>query len=319
MSGEGYIGVVVVLFNSSTVLPGLAHSLPEALAGVRARIVAVDNASADDSVHVTRSLIEGVHVVEAGRNGGYAAAINAGIEAAGDVTAILVLNPDTRLAPGSVRVLLDALDEPGTGIAVPRLLGDSGQLLHSLRREPTIGRELAGAILGSVRVGSVGTWGETVTDSQTYEESSHIDWAEGSVQLISRECVDRVGPWDESFFMYSEETDFDLRARDAGLRTRYVPGAAAVHLRGGSSTHPGLWALLVTNKVRLYRKRRGRFYAASCYLVLLGREATRAVNGRATSRAAVRALLAMPRSGASPGPSTVQQYANPKVREWLRK
>ena len=50
-------------------------------------------------------------------------------------------------------------------------------------------------------------------------------------------------------------------ARDAGLRTRYVPEAKAVHLEGDSRVSPGLWALLTLNKVRLHRRRKGALRA----------------------------------------------------------
>ena len=70
------------------------------------------------------------------------------------------------------------------------------------------------------------------------------DWAEGSTQLVSRACLDACGPWDESFFLYSEETDFHLRAGARGFGVQYVAAAQAVHLEGDSGTSPRLWALL---------------------------------------------------------------------------
>ncbi len=119
--------------------------------------------------------------------------------------------------------LLAALDEPGTGVAVPRLLDGDGVLVPSMRREPTLVRAVADAVLGASRAGAVGRLGEMVTGAGEYDRAQQTDWAEGSTQLVSAECWRRCGPWDESFFLYSEETDFHLRVRDHGLTTRYVP------------------------------------------------------------------------------------------------
>ena len=76
MTGDR-VAVVVVLFNSESVLPDLLSSLPEGAAGVSYELVLVDNASTDGSVALARRLAPDATVVETGRNGGYAAGINA--------------------------------------------------------------------------------------------------------------------------------------------------------------------------------------------------------------------------------------------------
>jgi GT2 family glycosyltransferase len=145
-----------------------------------------------------------------------------------------------------------------------------------------------------------------VMDPRTYTAETTTDWAEGSTQLISRECLDECGPWDESFFLFSEETEFGLRARDLGFATRYVPTAEATHLEGGSAQDPAKWALLCRNKVALFRRRNGRIRSAAFHGCAIVREASRAVTGRATSRAALRVLVSPERLRAPAGP------------EWLR-
>jgi N-acetylglucosaminyl-diphospho-decaprenol L-rhamnosyltransferase len=68
--------------------------------------------------------------------------------------------------------------------------------------------------------------------------------------MISSECDQRVGLWDERFFLYSEETDFAARARSLGFRIKYVPGARAKHTGGGSGISDELMTLLTVNRVR---------------------------------------------------------------------
>ncbi len=219
--------------------------------------------------------------------------------------AILVLNPDVRLHAGCARALLDALETPHVGVAAPRLVDGDGNLLHSIRRDPTIGRLLADATIGATRAGRIGSLGEVVTDPARYDHDQRVDWAEGSTLLISFECWRRVGPWDESFFLYSEETEFALRVRDHGYFVAYVTGAHATHLKGGSADSARLWPLLTLNRWRLIRKRRGDVAATLFWMVLVLREGSRAALGRPQNRAALRVLLSSRRRHETPGPHSI--------------
>ncbi|WP_229068352.1 glycosyltransferase family 2 protein [Actinoplanes sp. DH11] len=301
------VAVVVVTYNSERLLPDLIASLGPGLAGVDWSLTVADNASADDSVGAVRRLAPHATVVEMGRNAGYAAGINAAVAKAGPFTAVLVLNPDVRLTPGCVRTLLEVLRKPGTGIAVPLLTDGDGELIHTMRREPAARRVLGDAVLGAVRAGRYPAIGEMVTDERLYTAETVTDWAEGSTVLISAECWNAVGPWDESFFLYSEETDFALRARDAGYATRFTPAAKAVHLEGDSKVSPGLWTLLTLNKVRLYGRRHGPVPAAGFWAALLLREASRAALGKEPSKMAAGALISPARLREAPGPHTVHR------------
>ena len=296
------VAVVVVSHNSGDVLPGLLASLPAGLEGLTWHLVLADNASTDAGVELTTELCPGSTVVRMGRNAGYAAGLNAGVAAAPPHRAVLLLNPDVRLTPGAVAHLAAAVEAPGVGIAVPRLDDAEGRLHHSLRREPTVLRALGDAVVGARRAGRWPRWGELVTDPRAYDVPGFAEWAEGSTQLVSAACWRATGPWDESFFLYSEETEYALRARDRGFRTAYVPTARATHLQGESQTSPALWSLLVANKVRLHRRRHGAPAAVAFWAVTLLREATRAALGRRRSRAAVATLLSPRRMAGRPGP-----------------
>lgn len=302
------IAVVVVTYNSAHLLADLVASLPGGLAGLGWRLVVADNASGDDTVAEARRLAPDATVVETGRNGGYAAGINAGVAAAfaedRDLDAVLVLNPDVRLEPGCVAALAREIG-PGVGVAVPHLVDAEGRLIESMRGAPSLVRAFADAVVGANRAGRVRWAGEIVASPVEYERVQDTDWAEGSTQLISAACWRACGPWDESYFLYSEETEFHLRARDRGFRVRYVPAARAVHLGGESTTSPGLWALLVANRVRLFTARRGRVQGAAYWLMVLARECSRALLGKQTSRRAVRTLVSPRRMSAPRGPEWV--------------
>jgi GT2 family glycosyltransferase len=116
-------------------------------------------------------------------------------------------------------------------------------------------------------------------------------WASGAAWMISGPCMSRTGGYDESFFLYWEEVDLALRARDAGYSLEYVPEAAATHVGGRSNVDASLYALMMTNRARGYRRRHGPLRSSAYHSALLAGEIARAALGRPTSRAAVRALL----------------------------
>jgi GT2 family glycosyltransferase len=304
---EEVVAVVVVTYNSEEVLPGLIKSLPDGLEGTTWRLIVVDNGSVDGSFHVAHLAAPTATLIQTGRNAGYAAGVNSGVAEASEATAVLVLNADVRLTHGCVEELLRGLRVPGTGIAVPRLTDGHGHLIYSMRREPTLTRELLETILPVRVLHRIKDVGVMVMDPHKYEKETTADWAEGSTQLLSRECLDACGPWDESFFLFSEETEFGLRARDRGYATRYVPTAQATHLQGGSAADPAKWALLCRNKVRLYRRRNGRARSIAFHACCILREGTRAIVGRATSRAALRVLVNPSRFRAQAGPEWLGQ------------
>jgi GT2 family glycosyltransferase len=284
--------VVIVTYNSADVLPGCLDSLPRGAEGVElAEVVVADNASKDDSAAIAEKA--GVTVVRVGRNAGYAAAINAGIAALDldRLDGVYVLNPDCRLRPGAIAPLLDCLREPGRGIAVPYMVNPDGTLQPSLRRMPTVGRALAEAVVGGGLAGRIGKLGELVTDPRDYAEPGAFAWATGAAMLLSPQVIREVGPWDESFLLYSEETDYCLRAADLGYATWYEPASVIEHIGGDSGVNPMLASMLVVNKVRLYRRRHGPVPGTAYFLAVLAGEAVRALAGRRTSRASVAALL----------------------------
>jgi GT2 family glycosyltransferase len=289
------VAVVIVTYNSAHVLAGCLASLPEGARGVHlVEVVVADNASTDDTAKIVHDA-QGcpVRLLEMGRNAGYAAAINAAVESLNehDFDGVFVLNPDARLRPGVLAVLARALDRPGRGIVFPRLLNADGSLQPSIRREPTVTRALAESLIGGNRAGRWGTLGELITDPALYERGSRVSWGTGAAMLISAAAQRALGPWDESFLLYGEETEFGLRAGDRGWQPWYEPAAVVEHIGGDSGINPMLWALLTVNRVVLFGRRNGRIKGAAYYLAVTLGELMRAIAGRRTARAALVSLL----------------------------
>lgn len=300
------VAICVVTYNSADLIPDLVASLAAGAEGTDWTLVFADNDSSDDTLGVIRACAPGAIVVENGANVGYAAGVNAAVRGGGDQDAYLILNADVRLLPGCVVALYETLS-PEIGIVVPQLIDAEGELIWSMRREPSILRAWADATIGAERAGRYPALGEIVTDPRLYRDARPTDWAEGSTQLISADCWRTCGPWDGSYFLYSEETEYDLRAGDRGLATWYQPAARAQHLEGGSAGNVRQWSLLVANRVLLYGRRHGRFATAMFWCATAAREASRALIGKKTSRAAIRDLVSRRRLRQARGPEWLAQ------------
>jgi N-acetylglucosaminyl-diphospho-decaprenol L-rhamnosyltransferase len=277
------VAVVVVTYNSAHVVAELLDSLPAALGALTADISVVDNGSTDG----TRDLIEmrdDCRLIRSS-NIGYAGGINIGIRSSRPADAIMVLNPDTRMHPGSIATLFATLQLPRTGLVAPRVVEADGTVQTSLRREPTLLRALG---LTGTRMA---IFSEYLARPEDYRHPQVVDWALGAALLVSSECSERVGEWDESFFLYSEETDFCLRARDLGLLTRYEPDATCEHIGGQSGQNDRTHAMQIVNRVRLYARRRNDFASWTYYALTILSEATWVARGHRQSRAAIMALL----------------------------
>jgi N-acetylglucosaminyl-diphospho-decaprenol L-rhamnosyltransferase len=297
------VAVVVVTYNSAEVLSDCLTSLVDQGVELSA-IVVVDNASADASPQIATAASAGlpVHTVAMGRNAGYAAAINAGIATLdlSSLDAVMVLNPDCRLTPGALARLTRVLGLPAragapftvlrNGIAVPLLQNPDGSLQPSLRHVPTVLRALTEALTGSI-AGRLDGLGELVTNPKAYRHPGPVAWATGAAMLLSAEMIGQIGPWDESFLLYSEETEYCLRASDSRWLTWFEPTAVVLHIGGEQNRNPTLAKLATVNRVRLFRRRHNVLHAAAYFLTVLFGEGLRAAMGRPTSKASFVALL----------------------------
>lgn len=249
--------VLVVTFQSASDIDPLIDSLRTESDAQKVRLIIVDNASTDDTTSRARRHSD-VVVIDAGANIGYAGGINLAMSAVGEAERVLVLNPDLRVLPGCLQGLRTRMLSTGAGIVVPAIEDSNGRSTLSLRHEPTVPNRLGDALFGS-RWSSRPSWlSETVRHPSRYRTAHRIEWATGAALLIDRRASELIGPWDEDFFLYSEETDFFKRARDLGIACWYEPSARVVHREGGSGRSPQLVALTVVNAIRYVEKHHPR-------------------------------------------------------------
>jgi len=288
---ESSVTVVVVTYNSSSVIAGCLDSLAEGMTGIADwQLVVVDNCSQDGTPDLVRAVSNKALILQTGTNGGYAKAINYAISAVRPKGYVLVLNPDTRMTPGCARTLVAASHSVKAGIAAPRLINENGTLAWSLRRDPSMLRQISETLLGG-KLASKYNIGELITDEDRYRRAGPVDWATGAALLISAQCRQLVGEWDESFFLYSEETDYCQRARRAGLCVWYVADASVTHIGGDLASSPLLRRYLIRNKLRLFQRDHGMFSTFVYGAALATYEGLRAARGSRTHRAGLKEIL----------------------------
>jgi hypothetical protein len=215
--------------------------------GVEHELLVLDNASADGSAEAVRERHPEARLFALERRTGKADNDSLLLrEARGRYC--LLLNEDSELRDGAVRALLDALDgEPRAAVAGAQLLTSADEPTACAWRLPDIPWALAAAVFLQDRV-AVESTGATVRE---------VGWVQSSAALVRREAGEQVGFFDSDFFVYSDETDFCRRLRDAGWRILFVPGARAVH-HDQLGTDPASMARRIVefhrNRDRYFRK-----------------------------------------------------------------
>jgi len=277
------VAAVVVTFNSEQHISDLLDCLPAAFATTSYSVAVVDNGSTDGTVELLDRRTD--CTVVRSTNDGYAAGINLAIRSSPDAESILILNPDTKLDPDAVPRMLAVLRRPGVGIVAPRIREQDGSLSRTLRRAPTLGR------VGGLSFTGLASFAERIEDAREYEHEHEVDWAVGAILLVGRPCYEAIGGLDESYFLYSEETDFCLRARDAGEATVYTPVAGAMHIGGGSGESVTTHTMKAVNRVRVYHRHAGPLRAWLYFAMTVLIEVRRAIRWHGASWPTVRALL----------------------------
>jgi N-acetylglucosaminyl-diphospho-decaprenol L-rhamnosyltransferase len=245
--------VVVVTYNA---LPWIEQCLESVLGE---ETIVVDNGSSDGTPDVIRELFPETRVLER-ENRGLGAGWNAGMEVAGG-RYFLLLNADAWVTEGSLERLVAFADaNPRAAIVGPRLLNPDGSLQRSVRGFPTLWRlateyfflrKLAprSRLLNSFYAGGF-----------DHDEVREAEFLMGACMLVRREAVEEIGPLDESFFLFSEETDWCYRFERAGWQVLFYPGAECVHV--GAAAHGGrMLRENLRGHLRFLAKHRGERYA----------------------------------------------------------
>jgi GT2 family glycosyltransferase len=253
MEPQTLVDVVVVSYNSADHLRETVEPLTH-IPWVRA--IVVDNDSSDGSFELVAALP--VTAIQTGANLGFSKGNNVGWRA-GSSPYVMFLNPDARIEDVALRRLVDVLDSrPDIGIAAPKIVDEDGTVNNSLRRYPRFLSTYAQALFLH-RIAKRAQWAEEqVRDPRRYEAAGPQEWVSGAAMLFRRETLERLGGWDEGFFLYCEDIDICKRVQNLGLEVRFEPEAVVTHEGGQSAPWSSTLPILAASRLRYARLHRSR-------------------------------------------------------------
>lgn len=236
--------VVVVAADSG---PLLADCVARVLASAAAvELILVDNASADGQPQAVAAHHAGdvrLRLLENGANLGFGPACNRGARlAAGD--ALLFLNPDALIAPDTIARLRAVLAaDPRSGLVGACVREPDGRIARAVRRRDPLLRRALMTASGLSRWAS--RWpalaGVEQASPAVAAEIEDVEAVSGACLLLPRDLFERLGGFDEGYFLHCEDLDLCRRVRDAGCRVVLAATVDIAHAQGSSSRHRPLF------------------------------------------------------------------------------
>lgn len=187
-------------------------------------IIVIDNNS-KDGLELELPKLKAVHFIQTGTNLGYTGGNNVGIKYAlkQGCDFIFVLNPDTTVEPQRISYLIKAFDNPSVGAVSPKILFAGTKKIW-----------YAGGIFDKANV--IGSHrGVDKQDQDQYNEAEETDYVTGAALFIRSDVLERVGLFDERYFLYYEDADLSFRIKRAGFKCWYEPRAILYHKNAQST------------------------------------------------------------------------------------
>lgn len=241
------LSVVIVSYNTRELTLGCIRSVIEKTKGVGYEIVVVDNGSKDGSIEELKNQrnkeLKRLKILENRKNLGFAAANNQGWRASSGKY-ILFLNSDTEIKDNVLGEMVEWLEgRPNVGAATCKLKSKDGSLQPTGGYFPTLLSVFSWMTIQDfplvdkfikpfhpLHIRSFFSRGE-----EFYETAKELDWVTGAFLLTRKDILERLGGWDETYFMYVEEVDLCFRIKDLNYKVWYLPRWNIIHYGGASS------------------------------------------------------------------------------------
>lgn len=228
--------ISIVHYNSRELLGRCLESFHRYPPRLPYRIVVADNSASFLSIRDVTSLFPRCVLLEMPHNVGFSAANNRAVQDAQEQY-LFFLNPDTEIREGTIENLISRLDsDPEIGAVGPMNVGPDGEVQLSCRTFPGYCTILAHRYSLLTRLFPRNRMSsEYLQTTRDHNQVSEADWVSGAALLIRRSDFERLGGFDEAFFLYAEDVDLCYRLHQMGRRILYEPAAIVQHSIGGSS------------------------------------------------------------------------------------
>jgi O-antigen biosynthesis protein len=235
------LSIIIVNYNVKEFLQNLVHSLQKAVSNVNHEIIVVDNASDDGSVEFIREKFPQIKLIANQANLGFSKANNIALRVA-QGKFLLLINPDTIISEDTISKMIEFFDgHHNAGLVGCKILNPDGSLQLACRRS------FPGPWTSFCKVTGLSTlfpksklfakYNLTYLDENTTHE---VDAISGSFMMMKRVVYEKVGGFDEQFFMYGEDLDLCYRIQKNGYKVYYYPGTQIIHYKGESTKRSSL-------------------------------------------------------------------------------
>ncbi|NWF90905.1 MAG: glycosyltransferase [Ignavibacteriaceae bacterium] len=235
------LSIIIVNYNVKEFLQNLIHSLQKALSNITHEIIVVDNASDDGSVDFISDKFPQIKLIANSTNLGFSKANNIGLKISKGKY-ILLINPDTIVSEDTLSKMIEFLNvRKDAGLAGCKILNPDGSLQLACRRSfpgPwTSFCKVTGLSSLFPKSRIFAKYNLTYLDEN---ETCEVDAISGSFMMMKREVYEKVGGFDEQFFMYGEDLDLCYRIQKSGYKVFYYPGTQIIHYKGESTKRSSL-------------------------------------------------------------------------------
>ncbi len=235
------LSVIIVNYNTRDVTSKAIQSVLDHRGKLDLEVIVVDNDSSDGSVAALRAAYPQVKVLAAGHNGGYAWGNNIGIRQARG-RYLLIFNPDAQVFDGTLERAVTYLeDNANIGVLGGHVSLENGAQQPTLFRQISLSSLFWNILVPNRIIRKTRLFGDQRYASRARDTIQDVDVVAGCFMMLPRAVIDAVGLMNDRFFMYSEESEWCWRIRQAGLKVRYNPDIRLLHYGAVSTGQTSPW------------------------------------------------------------------------------
>jgi GT2 family glycosyltransferase len=234
MSQKNDISFLIVTYNNEKTIERCIKSLLKVLPK-DSEIIVFDNASADQTLNKLKNIGNRINLIESKNNLGYGKGNNLAAKSA-KCEYIFILNPDTEIKAVDFHKIIEFYEsDPKIGLIAPRLMLLTGKVQASVKKMPSVWGAFKEYILGIKY-----SYSEYYPSGVTPIE---VEAAYGAALLIKKSLFEKVGGFDEKYFLYYEDIDLCRKLKKIGKKIFYFPNVEIIHLVGGSKSNQNRYNL----------------------------------------------------------------------------
>ena len=234
-------------------LENCLESLRQTVREIELEVIIIDNSSNDEGLKSVLNRFPETRLIDNSINVGFARANNQGTEVAkGDV--LLFINPDTTMTEGAVETMLNHLrSNPSVGIVGPKVLNPDGSIQYSCRNFPTLWSGLFNRYSLMTRFFPNNRYSRDYLMSDFDHNSIRsVDWVSGCCMMIPAPVFQKVGRFDENYFMFTEDMDLCRAMGKKGYEVEYFPNAQIIHEISSSNAKMAAQTIIKRHQGMIY-------------------------------------------------------------------